>query len=231
MSRRFFFLCMALVLALLACFAYPRPVRPTLGQLSATPVLILDAGHGGEDSGAVGIGDVLEKDLNLAVCGILSELLISSGFEVIPTRTEDVMLGNGTTGHKKGEDLKARVEIGNQNPDAYYVSVHMNKFPKEYCKGIQLFYSPNHSASLPLAQSLHTLVKTYFQTDNNREIKNGKEHIYLMNRIQNPAILVECGFVSNPEEATLLQDTDYQKKIALLILASLNEARQSSYSA
>ena len=82
-----------------------------------------------------------------------------------------------------------------------------------------------------MAQSLHTIVKTYFQTDNNREIKNGKEHIYLMNRIQNPAILVECGFVSNPEEATLLQDTDYQKKIALLILASLNEARQSSYSA
>lgn len=193
--------------------------------------VILDAGHGGEDSGAVGIDGVLEKDLNLALCGVLSDLLYTSGFEVISTRTEDVMLGSGAVGHKKSEDLKARVDLAAQNPDAYYLSIHMNKFPKEYCKGIQLFYSPNNEQSLPLAGFLHTLVKTYFQPDNKREIKNGSAHIYLMNRIKNPAILVECGFVSNPEEAKLLQSSDYQKKIALLCLSALNEARTNSYSA
>ncbi len=190
--------------------------------------VILDAGHGGEDSGAVGIDGILEKELNLSVCLLLQDLLLCSGFDVIPTRTEDVMLGDGEVGHKKMADLQARVEMGRENPDSYFVSIHMNKFPKEYCRGVQLFYSPNHTASLPIANSLHTLVKTHLQPDNEREVKNGSQHIYLMNQVQNPAILVECGFVSNENEAKLLQDSDYQKKLALVILASLNEARGSS---
>lgn len=238
LSICFQFACFALCFVLCAMFMFHIGATDIVPQ-EGIPVniektkktVILDPGHGGEDSGAVGIDGILEKDLNLSVCGILSELLSASGFEVIQTRTEDVMLGDGTEGHKKSEDLKARVELAKQNPDAYYVSIHMNKFPKEYCKGIQLFYSPNNQSSLPLAQFMHTLVKTYFQTNNNREVKNGSEHIYLMNRIQNPAILVECGFVSNPEEAQLLQAKDYQKKIALLCLAALSEARTDSYSA
>ncbi len=185
--------------------------------------VIIDAGHGGEDSGAVGIDGVLEKDLNLAVSSILSELMLSSGIEVYQTRTEDVMLGNGEAGHKKQEDLRARVDIGKEISDAYYISIHMNKFPKEYCKGVQLFYSPNNSQSLSLAGSLHQMVLTYLQPDNNREIKNGSKNIYLLNRLQNPAILVECGFVSNSEEAALLQNSDYQKKLALVIMASVFE--------
>lgn len=188
---------------------------------TAKIVVILDAGHGGEDSGAVGIDGILEKDLNLAMTTVLADLMSSSGIEVLQTRTEDVMLGDGDTGHKKQEDLRARVDLGKENPDAYYISIHMNKFPKEYCKGIQLFYSPNNAKSLPLAGSLHHLILSHLQPENNREIKNGSEHIYLMNRLQNPAILVECGFVSNPEEAQLLQQSDYQKKIALLIMASV----------
>ena len=191
--------------------------------------VILDAGHGGEDSGAVGIDGVLEKELNLSVCLRLQDLLQCAGFDVVPTRTEDVMLGNGEAGHKKMADLQARVEMGNENPNAYFVSIHMNKFPKEYCKGVQLFYSPNHTGSLPIANSLHTLVKNHLQPDNPREVKNGAQHIYLMNRIQNPAILVECGFVSNENEAKLLQNSDYQKKLALVILAALNEARAASF--
>ena len=183
--------------------------------------VIIDPGHGGEDSGAVGINGVLEKDLNLEVGGTLADLLTACGAQVWQTRSEDVMLGNGEVGHKKQEDLRARVDFGKQYPDAYYISIHMNKFPKEYCKGIQLFYSPNNQKSLSLAGSLHQMILSCLQPENNREIKNGSEHIYLLNRLQNPAILVECGFVSNAEEAVQLQDSAYQKKIALLIMMSV----------
>ena len=141
------------------------------------------------------------------------------------------MLGGGEAGHKKQEDLRARVDIGKEYPDAYYISIHMNKFPKQYCKGIQLFYSPNNNQSLSLAGSLHQMVLNYLQPDNNREIKNGSEHIYLMNRLQNPAILVECGFVSNNEEAELLQNTDYQKKLALIIMASVFDCEYKNQTA
>lgn len=183
--------------------------------------VIIDPGHGGEDSGAVGINGILEKDLNLAVGGMLSDLLTACGAQVLQTRSEDVMLGNGGVGHKKQEDLRSRVDFGKRYPDAYYISIHMNKFPKEYCKGIQLFYSPNNQKSLPLAGSLHQMILSHLQPENNREIKDGSDHIYLLNRLQNPAILVECGFVSNAEEAVLLQDSAYQKKIALLIMMSV----------
>lgn len=203
----------------------------SVNNSKAKKTVILDAGHGGEDSGAVGLDETLEKDLNLSVCQTLSPLLICSGFDVVQTRTEDIMLGNGETGHKKQEDLRTRVDFAGSMPDAYFISIHMNKFPKEYCKGIQLFYSPNHNDSLPMATALHSLVKGYLQIDNKREIKNGSQHIYLLNRIQNPAILVECGFLSNPEELNNLKNIDYQKKIALLISAALQEVRQGAYSA
>jgi len=201
----------------------PLAVNKTLTKKS----VILDPGHGGEDSGAVGIDGILEKELNLNVCDILSDMLTCTGFTVTETRTEDVMLGGGEAGHKKQEDLRARVDMAANDPDAYYISIHMNKFPQDYCKGIQLFYSPNHPQSMTLATVLHQLVKNYLQADNNREVKNGSSNIYLLNRIQNPCILVECGFVSNPEEAALLQTSDYQKKIALLVAASLIETRQA----
>ena len=189
--------------------------------------VILDAGHGGEDSGAVGLDGTLEKELNLQLTTLLSDLLFCGGYEVLNTRTEDVMLGNGETGHKKSSDLQARVNLGNSNLDSYYVSIHMNKFPEQYCSGIQLFYSPNNTKSHSIANTLDQYVKNYLQPDNEREVKNGAQHIYIMNRLNNPAVLVECGFVSNPDELALLKTQEYQKKIALIVYASLCEARSA----
>lgn len=183
-------------------------------------VLILDAGHGGQDGGATGLSGTLEKDLNLQVTLKTAALLKTMGYEVLLTREDDVMLGDGEQGHKKLADLKYRLEFANERENALLISIHMNKFPMEYCKGIQLYYAPANNESLPLASALHGFVKD-FQKDNNREIKAANSSIYLLDRATIPAILMECGFLSNAEEEALLKDEGYQKKLACLIAAAI----------
>ena len=163
-------------------------------------VLILDAGHGGEDGGASGVNGTLEKELNLQYALAANDLLSACGFKVLLTRSDDRMLGDGEKGHKKLADLRYRLNLANSHPEALLISLHMNKFPQEYCKGIQLYYSPNNGESLPLAQALHRL-----------------------DRVQIPGILVECGFLSNNEEASLLKTEGYRKKLSVLLLGALSD--------
>ena len=179
-------------------------------------VLILDAGHGGEDGGASGVNGTLEKELNLQYALAANDLLSACGFKVLLTRSDDRMLGDGENGHKKLADLRYRLNRANIHPEALLISLHMNKFPQEYCKGIQLYYSPNNGESLPLAQALHRLVKD-FQKDNNREIKEATSAIYLLDRVQIPGILVECGFLSNADDEQLLGDDSYRSAVARAI--------------
>ncbi len=185
--------------------------------------VILDAGHGGEDGGASGLSNTLEKDLNLQLTLRTKELLTACGYEVLLTRSDDSMLGSGEKGHKKLADLKYRLEFANSNPQAVLISIHMNKFPMEYCDGIQLYYSENNSESLRLATAFHQLVKNDFQKNNQRELKKATSAIYLLDRVQIPAMLIECGFLSNEKEAALLKDENYQKQLSLLFLAALNQ--------
>ncbi|MBQ7846804.1 MAG: N-acetylmuramoyl-L-alanine amidase [Clostridia bacterium] len=182
--------------------------------------VILDPGHGGQDGGAQSADGTLEKDLNLQLSLCLADLLSAMGYRVLLTRSEDVMLGEGAKGHKKLADLKYRLDFANEYPDALLISIHMNKFPMDYCKGIQLYYSGNHENSLLFANALHPLVKG-FQGDNNREIKQAGSAIYLLDRVRIPAVLVECGFLSNANEAELLKNTEYQQQLALLIASAL----------
>ena len=182
--------------------------------------VILDAGHGGQDGGASGADGTLEKDLNLQVTLRTATLLKAMGYDVILTREDDVMLGNGEIGHKKLADLKYRLDLANDTKDALLISIHMNKFPLEYCNGIQLYYSENHADSLLFAKELHSLVKG-FQQDNEREIKKATSAIYLLDRAQIPAVLLECGFLSNEKECTLLKDEGYQKALSLLIASAV----------
>lgn len=184
--------------------------------------VILDAGHGGEDGGATGIDGASEKELNLAVTLKLRDLLSACGYRVLLTRDTDIMLGSGEKGHKKLADLQYRLDFANSHPEAVLISIHMNKFPQEYCNGIQLYYSPNNEESIKLANALHQLIRTDFQPENNREVKASGSSIYLLDRVRTPAILVECGFLSNQKEAALLKDDHYQKQLALLIYTSLN---------
>lgn len=181
-------------------------------------MIIIDAGHGGEDSGAVGVDGVYEKDLNLAVAEKLRDLLIFEGREVIMTREDDRLLydPSAVLSHKS-QDLKTRLDYARRYPDAIFVSIHMNKFPAESCQGLQIYYSPNHAASQALASALQSAVQSRLDPDNHREIKAATSSIYILHRIQIPAILIECGFISNREESALLQDGGYQTKLIAII--------------
>ena len=191
-------------------------------KTDSRPIIILDAGHGGEDSGAVGVDGVLEKDLNLSLTVRLHDLLVFEGWHVILTRESDILLYDPKLDlSHKVQDLKNRLDFGAIYPDAIFVSIHMNKFPAESCKGLQIYYSPNHIRSQFLAQRIQADVKTYLAPENRRLCKKATTSIYILSRIQNPAILIECGFISNHDEAALLQTSGYQQELMAVIGSSI----------
>ncbi len=178
--------------------------------------IIIDAGHGGEDPGAVANG-VVEKDLNLEVALLLEGYFSSAGYKTVLTRNDDSLLYGNESVNKKRHDLINRVKIAEDHgDDAIFISIHMNKFSASFYKGLQTFYSENSSDSALLAESIQQ--SSYLLTpDNNRKIKSGMGTIYILENIQIPAVLVECGFISNPDEALLLSDPVYQRQLALSI--------------
>lgn len=188
---------------------------------AARPVIVLDPGHGGQDGGAIAPDGTAEKDLNLAMAKDIYGILKYSGFRVILTRESDGMLGDGGVGKKKQADLAKRLEIAEESPDSILVSIHMNKFPDARCRGLQVYYSANHPAGQALAQTVQSTVSETLQTDNNRKIKAADSAIYILNKADVPAILIECGFLSNGEELARLKDENYRKELAAVIAAAL----------
>ena len=193
---------------------------------SATEMLvILDAGHGGEDSGATGVNGVLEKDLNLAVANTMGEMLVEKGFSVVYTRTEDKMLyeeWENIKGIRKISDLKNRCKIAKNYPNALFISIHMNTFGEGKYSGLQVYYSPENEESERMAGIVQSCVKRELQPENSRSIKAGKD-IYVLENIENTAILIECGFLSNPEEAEKLSQKEYQKMLSFSIICGIIE--------
>ena len=195
----------------------------TSAYMKLPQTIIIDAGHGGEDGGAVGINNVLEKDLNLDISLLLADIFKSAGYNVILTREDDRMLYTEyIKGTLKSQDLKNRLAVAEQNPDSVFISIHMNMFTKPNYNGLQIYYSPNHAASQPLAETVQLYVKDYLQPENNRQIKKSGSQIYLMKKITTPAILIECGFLSNYEEAELLADTGYRHMLACIIYCAVD---------
>ncbi len=201
---------------------------------SAEPVgecIVIDAGHGGEDGGCVSDSGVLEKDVNLEVARKISEILKTSGYNVVLTRDEDKMLydlyGDDYEGKKKTYDLKNRLKLAMENDAGMLVSIHMNKFPKSQYKGLQVYYSKNAAESRELAQSIQSYCCQYLQKDNKREIKAAGSNIYLLSRAEMPAVLVECGFLSNPEEAEQLCDDGYRQELGFIISAAIMSSLES----
>ena len=187
---------------------------------SALPVIIIDAGHGGRDGGASADDGTLEKDLNLAVSKKLQSFLESAGYTVVMTRTEDVALGDENSSHKKLGDLKARTETAKKYENAIFISIHMNKFPVAKYSGLTVYYSKNTENSKTLAASVKDTVRNYLQKNNEREVKAAGSEIYVLDNAPCTAILIECGFLSNPEECALLKIDSYQQKTAACIYAA-----------
>lgn len=188
--------------------------------------VVIDAGHGGEDGGTVSADGVLEKDLNLELSKILYDLFSANGTDAQMTRTEDKMLYDNypdeyQKGRKKMLDLRARVEAAEKTEGAILLSIHMNSYPDASCRGAQVYFSPNNDESRNIAGKIQTYIAANLQKDNGRKIKSADDDIYLLYRTKCPAVLVECGFLSNPEETKLLSDEAYRKKLACAIFASI----------
>ncbi len=201
-----------------------EPVLALLAVKNAEPAertVIIDAGHGGFDGGATAIygGEtVVEKDLNLSVAKRLCALFGAAGIPCVMTRDNDVMLGKG-----KAEDLKNRLELAKSFRSPVFISIHQNKFPEGSCKGLQVYYSKNSDESETLALFVQNVAKMYLDGGNDRKIKRADSSIYLLDRLKCPAVLVECGFLSNAEECEKLQDDGYQKQLAAVIFAAVAE--------
>ena len=188
--------------------------------------IIIDAGHGGEDPGAVDNG-LIEKELNLDVALFLNEIFLSNGYKTALTREEDILLyKQGEENRKKHFDVRNRVSFAGEFENAMFVSIHMNKFSAKYCRGLQTFYSENNPQSKLFADSIQENSRL-LQTDNKRIVKSGNDTIYILENLNIPAVLVECGFLSNDEEAQKLSDKEYQKALAFTIYCGIVECMRN----
>ena len=183
--------------------------------------IVIDAGHGGEDGGAVSCTGVMEKQINLEIALKLNDLLHILGHRTRMIRADDrsVYTSGDTIARRKVSDLKGRVRIVEETEDAVLVSIHQNLFPDARYNGAQVFYSPA-GESQALAESLQTSFRQTINPGSNREIKRAKD-VYLMEHTTCTAILVECGFLSNPEEETLLRTREYQQRLCTVIAAAV----------
>jgi len=189
------------------------------------PQIILDAGHGGFDGGAVAFDGTVEKDINLKICLILSDFLKSNGYEVILTRSTDVSTDDVETDKiatRKKSDLKNRLELMRDYPNAVFVSVHLNKFTTSAAFGSQVFYSGKTDGSQLLGESIQNSIISMLQPENTRVNKQATSSTYLLYNATIPSVLVECGFISNKAELEKLKNTEYQKKMAFCIFCGIN---------
>lgn len=192
----------------------------TANVSSNLPLVIIDAGHGGEDGGAVSKSGILEKDINLSISSVTERLFNFFGFDTLMTRTDDRLIYSSDCTNirqKKVSDIHNRMKIIEDNPNSIFLSVHQNHYDSEKYNGTQVFYSKNNAESKALAQSIQDTVKADLQNENERQIKPTGTEIYLLYHAQNPCVMVECGFLSNIAESEKLSDSEYQKQMAFEI--------------
>ena len=196
-------------------------IAPAIRPVSVTRAapLILDAGHGGEDGGAVSVTGVPESRVNLEIVQKLRDTLALYGVDPVVLREEDVSLHDpeaSTLREKKRSDLKNRVRAVEAVEGGTLLSIHQNSYPGSQYRGAQVFYAPT-GGSRELAELLQTALREELQPDNGRKAKPIPESVYLMNHVSCPAVLVECGFLTNPEEEALLRDGGYQRQLAAVL--------------
>lgn len=175
-------------------------------------LVVLDPGHGGRDPGKVGAQGEQEKDINLAISLKVKERLEKDGMEVVMTREKDVMLADEDASNKKLEDLNNRIRIINERQPAVAVSIHQNSYSDASVKGAQVFYFTHSDKGKQAAEAMQKELLEFDQ-ENTRKIK-ANDTYYLLKKTEVPTVIVECGFLSCPEEEALLTDEAYQKKLA-----------------
>lgn len=186
--------------------------------------------HGGFDGGAGAADGTLEKEVNLEISLKLRDFLEFSGFDVIMTRTEDTGTedNSGTSiSSRKKSDLKNRLKLMEEK-GGVYVSIHLNKFTTSAARGTQVFYTPNFESAKTLGECIQNSVVKNLQPENHRVVKRGTDSTYLLKNAKVPAVIVECGFLSNRSDLENLKDETYQNKMALCIAAGIMEYYKNS---
>ena len=194
--------------------------------------VILDAGHGGFDGGAVASDGTVEKNINLKIAKQLCTLLTVDGFQVVMTRTEDIATDTVKSDEirvRKRDDLKNRLALMREYPDAVFVSIHLNKFTTGAACGAQVFYAVKTDGSESLADQIQSTVTELMQPENTRVVKPGSQSAYLLDRAVIPAVIVECGFLSNRQELEKLKNKDYQNQLAFAIAIGIERYFSAEY--
>lgn len=208
---------------LLICFFFlSREAADVSKELSSRKLIVVDAGHGGSDPGMIGVWGLEEKGINLAIAVKLKASLESRGFTVVMTREEDVGLYEENAHNKKAQDLQKRISLIKETKPLLSVSIHQNSYGDSAVYGPQVFYYADSPDGEALAKVLQEKLNTGLAVERPRAAK-GNTSYYLLKR--SPAILniVECGFLTNPDEAALLQTEEYQQKVADAVAAGICE--------
>ncbi len=206
------------------CLLQHRIIVETAAELPVT--VILDAGHGGEDGGAVAPDGTREKDLNLQISNHIALFFDWFGVTYQTVRQDDCLIGDNalpTVRERKVSDIRRRMDLVNKNPNAVLLSIHQNYFvAQRYC-GTQVFYAENAPGSRELADTIQRNVAAALQPDNTRKTKPTEGTVYLLDKAEKTSVMVECGFLSNPRELEQLKDERYQSQLAFFITSGLCE--------
>lgn len=208
----------------LGLFLHFSPYMHTFGQ-GDTITIVIDAGHGTPDGGAVGINGTVEQKINLAISNKLQEVLEGKGMRTIMTRTDE----NGlfindtlTIREMKRKDMNKRLEIMKKSNADLFVSIHMNFFTGASVNGLRIFYASNHEQIKPLAEQIQDKMSEITGAKTTA-VKTADPSLFLMKNPPLPAILVECGFLSNAQEEEKLNDDDYQSRLAWAIADAIEK--------
>lgn len=203
-----------------------RQTAMTDARLANAPCVVLDAGHGGNDPGKVGINGVLEKDLNLEIMLLVKKYLEADDVRVVVTRDTDAGLYDEGASNKKVQDMKRRIALIEETAPLVTVSIHQNSYSEEYVHGAQVFYYTGSEEGRKLAEKIQERLVAEVDPDNKRPVK-ANDSYYLLKKTSSTIVIVECGFLSNYEEAEKLCSKEYQEMLAweihLGIIRYLNE--------
>lgn len=199
---------------------------PTSASVTEDFIVVLDAGHGGMDGGCSSADGVTEKGINLNILLDVRDLCTTFGYNVEVTRDTDKSTHDkGVEGiaNQKRSDMDNRLAVFNKNSNALCISIHQNKFTDPKYSGAQMFYSTSNPANEGIARIMQSKFVQYIQPDNTRETKPCGKELFLCYFCKNPTVMIECGFLSNVEEAAKLNTEEYQKQVAFTIFSGINE--------
>lgn len=223
--KRMLIICLVFIFTFVSCFSlnllFQNSNYVNSSQIRSKYTIVLDAGHGGKDSGTVSADGTLEKDINLGIVLNLYDFIMFSGINCVPIRnTDEEYYPNGT--NKNRSDLYNRLDFVNSIDNSILVSIHQNHYKDTSEWGMQVWYTANEQTSKVLADDILNLSRKFLQPENNRTNKASDSSYYILYKATVPSVMVECGFMSNIEENNKLKSDDYQKKLGFIIMSGIN---------